>query len=132
MNTFVVILLILASLAVVMVIGSFIVGLIWTKSFKGAVNALKEMIEALPYILGYLIGFIAFLSIIGFILKIIEITHHITVSVSESSIGFVPLGLFLSADRQIVYRGLLNITTRLSMLYLPSNQRSLGSPMDLV
>ena len=71
MNTFVVILLILASLAVVMVIGSFIVGLIWTKSFKGAVNALKEMIEALPYILGYLIGFIAFLSIIGFILKII-------------------------------------------------------------
>lgn len=71
MNTFGVILLILASLAVLLLIGSFIVGLIWTASFKGAVNALKEMIEALPYLLGYLIGFMAFLSIIGFILKII-------------------------------------------------------------
>lgn len=71
MNTFGVILLILASLAVLMLIGSFIVGLIWTTSFKGAVNALKEMIEALPYLLGYLICFMAFLSIIGFMLKII-------------------------------------------------------------
>ena len=71
MNTFVVILLILASLAVLMLIGSFIVGLIWTTSLKGAVTALKEMIEALPYLLGYLVGFMAFLSIIGFILEII-------------------------------------------------------------
>ena len=71
MNTFVVILLILASLAVLMLLGSFIVGLIWTASFKGAVNALKEMVEALPYLLGYLLSFMAFLSIIGFILEII-------------------------------------------------------------
>lgn len=71
MNTFGVILLVLASLAVLLLIGSFIVGLIWTTSFKGAVNALKVMIEELPYLLGYLIGFMAFLSIVGFILKII-------------------------------------------------------------
>lgn len=71
MNTFGVILLILASLATVLLLGSFIVGLIWTTSFKGAVNALKEMIDALPWLLGYLISFMAFLSIIGFILKII-------------------------------------------------------------
>jgi len=72
MNTFVVVLLILASLAVLMVIGSFIVGLIWTTSFKGAVNALKEMIKALPYILCYLLGYMAFLSIIGWILSMIS------------------------------------------------------------
>lgn len=72
MNAFVVVLLILASLAVLMVIGSFIVGLIWTTSFKGAVNALKEMIKSLPYILGYLLGYMAFLSIIGWLLSLIS------------------------------------------------------------